>query len=85
MSDCEVPEVGSSLASHASRLARYGATALGGYLIGKGWIESDTADAITAIITTATPIIMGMVVGRMNRSKLKTAVSMAKDKDNGGL
>lgn len=80
--DCELPEVPGSVSSYVSQLVRYGATALGGYLVGHGWIEGDTASAITSIAVTATPIIVGVIIGRTNRQKLAKAVRIAKSKDN---
>lgn len=80
--DCEIPEVGGSLVSNVNRLVRYGMVALGGYLVGQGWLQADTAEALTAVVTTAAPIALGVIIGRMNRNKLKQAVAVAKSKDS---
>ena len=77
--ECELPEVtGTGIAGEVSRYVRYGLVALGGYMIGQGWLEQDTVDMMVAIGTTATPIIIGTIIGRMNRAKLKQAVAVAK-------
>lgn len=81
--DCELPEIGgSSVASEVSRFVRYGLVAVGGYMIGQGWLEQDTVDMIVAVGTTATPIIIGTIIGRMNRKKLVQAVKVAKGNAN---
>ena len=80
--ECEVPELGNSVAGEVSRLVRYSVVAIGGYMIGQGWLAQDTVDMIAAIATTATPIVIGTIIGRMNRKKLKQAVAVAKSKTN---
>ena len=77
--DCETADMGNSLASEASRLVRYGVIAAGGYMIGQCWLQQDTVDMIVAISTTATPIVIGMIIGRMNRKKLVQAVKSKSD------
>lgn len=81
--DCDIPEVnGTGVAGEISRYVRYGAIALGGYMIGQGWLQQDTVDMFVAVATTATPIIIGTIIGRMNRKKLVTAVDKAKSKSD---
>lgn len=81
--ECELPDVqGSSIIADVMRFVRYGVTGVGGYLVGKGYLEADTVEMIAAIATTATPIIVGTFIGRMNRKKLAKAVELAKSKTN---
>lgn len=77
--DCEAPDVGgSNIITEVSRLVRYGAVAAGGYMIGQGWLQQDTVDMIVALATTATPIVIGTIIGRINRKKLTDAVAKSK-------
>lgn len=71
-----------SLAGQVTRLARYGTIALGGYLVGQGVISGDTAELITAIVTTATPMVIGMLIARTTRKKIVAAVENAKSQPN---
>lgn len=81
MNETDLPEVhGGSLAGQATTAARYLAAAFGGYLVGQGLISGDTAELITALVTTATPMLIGMAITRMNRKKLVKAVTVAKTK-----
>lgn len=83
MTECDIPNVGqSSIVSEVSRVVRYAAVAAGGYMIGQGWLQQDTVDMIVAVSTTATPIIIGTIIGRMNRKKLVKAVEIAKTKSD---
>ena len=59
---------GSPIASDAARLARYAVTALGGYMVGKGYIQGDTVEAVATVAATAVPVIIGMIIARCNKS-----------------
>ena len=79
MNENDLPEIhGSSLTGQATTAARYLAAAFGGYLVAKGMISGDTAELITAMVTTATPMLIGMGLTRLNRKKLVKAVEIAK-------
>lgn len=80
MNDTELPTVPGSIAGQVTTVARYAAVWLGGILVAKGWISGGTAELITAVTATATPILMGMAATRLSRIKIKQAVEVAKSK-----
>lgn len=80
--DCDIPEVGPGIISYATRFARYGVMWAGGYMVAKGWIDNDVVEAAAAIAASAAPIVVGTIIGRINRRKLKTAVAVAKENTN---
>ncbi len=82
MNETELPTVPGSIAGQVTTVARYAAVWLGGVLVAKGWISGDTAELITAVTATATPILLGMAATRLSQLKIKQAVEVAKSKDS---
>lgn len=60
----------SSLSGQATTAVRYVVSAFGGYLVGRGWISGDVMEIALAIVTTATPMAIGMVLTRINKKQI---------------
>ena len=73
-----------SLASELSRLARYVATAVGGYLVAQGYASQEVVELATGIIVTATPIVTGMIIGRTQRKHVATVIDSLKNSKSNG-
>jgi len=50
----------STLEGQITTLARYLLTTLGGYALGKGWIDSDLLVVLTGLLTIAAPTMWGI-------------------------
>lgn len=74
MDDCEEIEMNSKpLVSDIARIVRYGVTAIGGYMVGKGYLHADTVEAAATIAATAAPVIVGIILARFNSPAMVAA------------
>ncbi len=49
---------------------RYALTAVGAWLIGKGYISDDTLEMLTALVTVVAPTVYGVWLSYRNKQKL---------------
>jgi hypothetical protein len=56
------------LVSDAARIARYTVTAIGGYMVGRGYLHADTVEAAATLAATVAPVVIGIVIGRCKKS-----------------
>lgn len=82
--DCDVPDIGGgSLAGELARFVRYTTAAIGGYLVAEGIASQATVELVAGIVTTATPLLVGMALARVRRRHVADVISSLKaSKDN---
>lgn len=56
---------------------RYALTAVGGWLIGKGYITDDTLEMLMALVTVVAPTVYGVWLSFRNKQKLITTADAA--------
>lgn len=74
--DCEVPTITKgSLSDQLARVVRYGTTAIGGYLVAQGYTSQALVELVAGIVTTATPLLIGMALARIQRQHVANVVN----------
>ncbi|TCD04284.1 hypothetical protein EYB45_08540 [Erythrobacteraceae bacterium CFH 75059] len=66
----------SSLGEQITTLLRYVVTAVGGYALGRGWIDDDLLQMLIALVTIAVPSALGIYRTWRNQRKLRTVAEM---------
>lgn len=67
----------STLEGQVATLARYLLTTLGGYALGKGWIDNDLLVLLTGLLTVAIPTAYGIYKTYTSKVRLIKAASAA--------
>lgn len=78
--DNDTPIPGASLASEMARVVRYTTAAIGGYLVAKGLVDQATVELVAGIVATATPMLIGMALARLERKQVSRVISTLKSK-----
>lgn len=68
-----------SVPAELGALVRYAVTSLGGYVVGKGWIDAELLNIIVGLAMVALPTVYGMWKTRTARKVLVTVASAAPD------
>lgn len=76
--ECEVPEINGSLAGELARVVRYTTAAIGGYMVAQGYMTQATVELVSGVIVTATPLLVGMAVARIQRQHVATVIKSLK-------
>lgn len=76
--DCNIP--GASVSSELARVVRYTTTAIGGFLVAKGVADQATVELAVGILGTATPLLVGMALARLERKQVSRVISTLKSK-----
>lgn len=69
----------STTATQIATLARYVVTTLGGYALGKGWIEEDLLQMLVALVAVVAPSAYGIYKSYVHKRQLITVASAAPD------
>lgn len=69
----------SSKAEQATTLARYIVTAIGSFALARGWIESDVAELLVALVTIVMPTAYGVYSSYIAKRQLVTVATAAPD------
>lgn len=65
------------LPGQAGTLLRYILTTVGGYALGKGWIDDQLLQVLTALITVIAPLAYGMYKTWIHKSQLVVTAEAA--------
>lgn len=68
-----------TLPGQIATLARYLLTTVGGYALGKGWIDGDLLQLLTGLVTIAAPAAYGIYKNYVHKTQLVTVASSAPD------
>lgn len=69
----------STLEGQVATLARYLLTTVGGYALGKGWIDNDLLVVLTGLVTVAGPTAYGIYKTYTSKKRLIIAAEAAPD------
>ncbi len=69
----------STLEGQIATFARYLLTTLGGYALGKGWIDGDLLQLLTGLVTIAGPTAYGIYKTYTAKTRLITVAQSAPD------
>lgn len=69
----------STVEGQIATLARYLLTTLGGYALGKGWIDGDLLQLLTGLVTIAGPTTYGIYKTYTAKTRLITVAKSAPD------
>lgn len=78
MSNTQI-QVGSTKVSIFSSLLRYGLTAVGGVLVGKGWVTEEQATDLVGAALVVIPTVWGVIKSRKNNEEKKRMANALHD------
>lgn len=67
-----------SIVDEMARVVRYTTAAVGGYLVAKGYMSAETVELVTGIVVTATPMLVGMALARLQRRHVADVIATLK-------
>jgi len=62
-----------TLATQIAALLRYLLAACGAFALGRGWVDNETLQFITALVTVAAPMAYGVYKAYVHKTQLLTA------------